>query len=249
VVAEGGRAVCVQLELVVRLELDQLGHGLEMTVDARADEVDKGVTPFVDHKRAQLALVALFAEAPDEVFAMRAEGRLLEEARNETMVFDQRNVPLFEGPFAGARPGRLRAGTLVGGGRLSADGRLFVGRVARGRTGATCWPWLGGLFDGLGRHVAGVQAVLMLMLMLVVVVMVVVAVVMVLVLVMLVLMLVLVLGRRWCVGPAVRKLLRLPLHRDKGAAPSSRSPLGADNKHCWWRALPPTTPLADGSLN
>lgn len=41
---------------------------------------------FVDHETAHLTLKALLAETPDEVGAVAAEGRLLEEARDELVI-------------------------------------------------------------------------------------------------------------------------------------------------------------------
>jgi len=41
------------------------------------------VAPFVDHDGADLALVALFADAPDELLAVGTEGGLAQEQGHE----------------------------------------------------------------------------------------------------------------------------------------------------------------------
>lgn len=62
------------------------------------------MAPFVDHKRAGLALVALFSEAPNEIFAMRTKGWLLEESGHKTVVFDHGNVSFLKRALPNASP-------------------------------------------------------------------------------------------------------------------------------------------------
>lgn len=53
----------------------------------------------VHHEAADLALEALLAEAPNEVFAVAAEGRLFEEAWNELVILHVVHIFLFESTF------------------------------------------------------------------------------------------------------------------------------------------------------
>lgn len=53
-------------------------------------------------KTAYLTLEALLAEAPDEVLAVRAERRLLEETRQELVLLHVHHALLLERTFAGA---------------------------------------------------------------------------------------------------------------------------------------------------
>lgn len=43
---------------------------------------------FVQHQRANLTLVALFADAPNESITMRAKGWLLQDGRHESVIID-----------------------------------------------------------------------------------------------------------------------------------------------------------------
>jgi len=52
------------------------------------------MTTLVNHEAANLALIALLAEAPNEVFAMAAKGGVLEEPRDELVVFHLTDVLL-----------------------------------------------------------------------------------------------------------------------------------------------------------
>lgn len=64
------------------------------------------VASLVDHKGANLTLKALLAESPDKILAVRAERGLLEEARNEAMIFDIIDVLLLERPLPAPVPHR-----------------------------------------------------------------------------------------------------------------------------------------------
>ena len=66
-------------------------------VHAWAHKRDKLVAAFVYRERADLTLKALFAKAPYEVFAVRAEGGLFEEAGAEFVVFYFEDIFLSDG--------------------------------------------------------------------------------------------------------------------------------------------------------
>jgi len=53
------------------------------------------VASLVNHETAYLTLVALLAESPNEIFAVRTKGGLLEEARYELVILYNEDVLLF----------------------------------------------------------------------------------------------------------------------------------------------------------
>jgi len=100
VVAESWRRVGVKPKPVLRSH--RIGVGAP--VDARADKGDKLMAPLVDDETANLTLVSLLPKAPNEVLAMTAECWVLEEPRDELMIFHLTNVLLFESSFSGPQP-------------------------------------------------------------------------------------------------------------------------------------------------
>lgn len=71
-------------------------------VRAGTCERDVLMAALVDHETAHLTLKALLAEAPDEIFAVAAEGWLFKEAWNELVVFHIIHIFLLQGTFSAA---------------------------------------------------------------------------------------------------------------------------------------------------
>ena len=69
---------------------------LDHFVSSRTSERDQFVAPLVHHKRADPALKALFAEAPNEIATVTAKGWLLEESGDELVLLDHKHVLLLE---------------------------------------------------------------------------------------------------------------------------------------------------------
>lgn len=109
VIAEGGAPIGVDLELVLSSGIICIGP----LICPRAGERDKFMASLVDHKTANLALESLFSKPPDEVRAVAAESRLLEEPGYEFMVLDLVDVLLPQGAFPSKPICDVRGGRLV----------------------------------------------------------------------------------------------------------------------------------------
>lgn len=122
----------MQVKVVLRLEPGQLAHGLDVLVEAGADKVDKVVASFMHHKRATLALVALDADTPHKVLAVRAKCGLLEKSGHKSVVLDHAHVALLEGSLSQTRPhlGLFVCGPIA---RTSPERPKVSGRDAAGR--------------------------------------------------------------------------------------------------------------------
>lgn len=118
VLTEGGPSVTVDFKLVLVLGV----RGVGPLACAPTGKSNKFVAPLVDHKAAQLALVALLPKPPDEAGAVAAEGGLLEEVGGESVVLHL--VHFLRRPLAGEAAGgglglglRRHGPSCLGGGR------------------------------------------------------------------------------------------------------------------------------------
>lgn len=99
VVAEGGGQVRKHVPLVFL----SLRVRVRALVRAGAGERHVLMAALVDDEAAHLALKALLPEAPNEIFAVAAEGGLFEEPWNKLVIFHVVHIFLLESTFASAK--------------------------------------------------------------------------------------------------------------------------------------------------